>query len=182
VTAGDVGADVARPLAARLGSDADEGILLALFDEAVAWLVARGQVGQWGSEPFSQRADMLERVHRLAASGDLWIAEQVTAPVGAVVLGTAPAYVPPATRPEVYIDLLLTSRRCAGMGIGRFLVELAARLGCERGAEQLRVDCWADAEGLVRWYERVGFRRSRAFDLGGWRGQLFAMELDAKTA
>ncbi len=166
----------------RLGSDADEGILLALFDEAVAWLVARGQVGQWGSKPFSQRADMLERVHRLATSGDLWIAEHVTAPVGAVVLGTAPAYAPPATRPEVYIDLLLTSRRCAGMGVGRFLVDYAMRIGRERGVEQLRVDCWADADGLVQWYERVGFRRSGTFELGGWRGQLFAMELDAENA
>lgn len=177
MTAGDAGADPALQLGVRLGSDADEGVLLALFDEAVAWLVARGQVGQWGSEPFSQRSDMLERVHGLATSNDLWMAEHASAPVGALVLGTAPAYVPPATRPEIYVDLLLTSRRCAGMGIGTFLVQHAMRLGRDRGAEQLRVDCWADADGLVRWYERVGFRRSGTFDLDGWRGQLFEMDL-----
>jgi hypothetical protein len=37
------------------GSAADGGRLLALFDDAVAWLVARGQTAQWGSEPFSAR-------------------------------------------------------------------------------------------------------------------------------
>src|SRR3954465_5205598 len=41
----------------RPGTPDDEGALLALFDEAVAWMVARGQTGQWGDRPFSQRAE-----------------------------------------------------------------------------------------------------------------------------
>jgi hypothetical protein len=32
----------------RPGIAADAPLLLALFDEAVAWLVTRGQPGQWG--------------------------------------------------------------------------------------------------------------------------------------
>jgi len=171
------GEDAIDALRTRAGGKADEGALLALFDEAVAWLVARGQTGQWGSEPFSQRPDMRDRVRRLATSGGLWIAERDGEPVGALVVGAAPDYVAPAERPEVYVTLLLTSRRLAGARIGDGLVELAVRLARAQRVEQLRVDCWAGAPGLVRWYEQVGFERSGMFDLGGWRGQLFTMRL-----
>lgn len=35
----------------RSGGHEDAPWLLALFDEAIEWLVARGQAGQWGAEP-----------------------------------------------------------------------------------------------------------------------------------
>lgn len=161
----------------RAGSARDEGTLLALFDEAVAWLAARGQTGQWGSEPFSRRPDMRARVHALATGGGLWIAERDDVAVGALALGTAPAYAPSADRPERYVDLVLVSRRHAGSGVGRFLLDAAVRIGREHGVEQLRVDCWAEAEPLVRWYETAGFKRAGTFDLAGWRGQLLTLDL-----
>jgi GNAT superfamily N-acetyltransferase len=166
----------------RTGGAGDEGVLLALFDEAVAWLAARGQTGQWGADPFSGRPEMRERVKALATNGGLWIAEHDDEPVGALALGTAPSYAPAADRSEIYVDLVLASRRCSGVGVGRALVDLAVRVGHERGVEQLRVDCWADAERLVRWYEEVGFARSGTFDLAGWRGQLLTMEIDERRA
>jgi len=64
----------------RAGTEADQAVVVALFDDAVAWLVARGQTGQWGSEPFSQRADSRERVHAFATGGGLRIAERDGAP------------------------------------------------------------------------------------------------------
>jgi ribosomal protein S18 acetylase RimI-like enzyme len=164
----------------RRGGPADEDALLALFDEAVAWLVARGQAGQWGSEPFSQRPDMRARVHGLATGGGLWIAERAGQAVGALAVEEAPPYAPPARRSELYINLLITSRRHAGLGIGRALVEAAVRMGRERGVEQLRVDCWAEAERLVRWYEEAGFERRETIELEGWRGQLLVLELDRR--
>jgi ribosomal protein S18 acetylase RimI-like enzyme len=69
-----------------------------------------------------------------------------------------------------------------GMGIGRVLVEAAVRIARERGVRQLRVDCWAGAERLVRWYEEAGFERVKTFKLDGWRSQLLAMELDGHRA
>ena len=42
----------------RKGSPADEQMLLRLFDEAVEWMVARGQSAQWGDRPFSERLRM----------------------------------------------------------------------------------------------------------------------------
>ena len=161
----------------RPGDESDGAAVVAMFDEAVDWLVDRGQTGQWGATPFSERPGLRERVHGFEIRGGLYIAERDGEPVGVLVLGPAPAYAPPASVPELYIILLLSSRSLAGHGIGHALVNRAAELGYERKAEVLRVDCWAHAPGLVRWYEKQGFERSGRFELNGWQGQVFTMRL-----
>jgi GNAT superfamily N-acetyltransferase len=166
-----------RGLTIRRGDESDGPAVVAMFDEAVAWLVDRGQTGQWGATPFSERPGISERVHGFRVGGGLHIAERRGRPVGVLVVGAAPAYAPPAPVPELYIILLLSSRRLAGRGIGGALVSRAVELGYEGNAEILRVDCWAHAPGLVRWYEKQGFSRSSRFELNGWQGQIFTMEL-----
>jgi GNAT superfamily N-acetyltransferase len=156
----------------RRGGPADEDALLALFDEAVAWMVARGQPGQWGERPFSERPEARARVREFAQSEGLWIAERDGEPVGALIVGVHPPHVEPIDRSELYIELLISSRRHAGHGIGARLVRLADDLAAERGVEVLRVDCWAGAPTLVGWYEARGFARSGTFDVRGWPGQV----------
>jgi GNAT superfamily N-acetyltransferase len=167
----------ASGLTIRPGNEADGPAVVALFDQAVTWLVERGQTGQWGATPFSERPGIRERVHGFRVGGGLYMAERDGVPVGVLVVGPAPAYAPPAPVPELYIILLLSSRELIGHGIGRVLVTKAIELGYERGAEVLRVDCWAHAPGLVRWYEKQGFTRSSRFELNGWQGQIFTMQL-----
>jgi GNAT superfamily N-acetyltransferase len=164
-------------LALRPGGPDDFAALLALFDEAVAWMVARGQPGQWGDRPFSERPEAIARVREFAAEPGLWIAERDGAPVGALILGAHPPHVEPVAVPEVYIGLLISSRAHAGNGIGARLVRHARDVAVDRGVDLLRVDCWAGAPTLVGWYERQGFRRSGTFDVGGWIGQVFEMPL-----
>jgi GNAT superfamily N-acetyltransferase len=166
-----------RGLKIRPGDEADGPAVIAMFDDAVAWLVERGQTGQWGATPFSERPGIRERVYGFKAGGGLNIAEIRGEPVGVLVVGPAPAYAPAAPLPELYIILLISSRRLIGRGIGAALVSKAIEIGYERNAEVLRVDCWAHAPGLVRWYEKQGFTRSSRFELNGWQGQIFTMEL-----
>lgn len=161
----------------RPGDETDGPTVAAIFDETVAWLVDRGQTGQWGATPFSERPGLRERVQGFKIGGGLHIAERDGEPVGVLVVGPAPAYAPPSSVPELYIILLLSSRRAAGHGIGHVLVNHAIELGYERKAEILRVDSWAHAPGLVRWYEKQGFERSGRFELNGWQGQIFTMRL-----
>jgi ribosomal protein S18 acetylase RimI-like enzyme len=161
----------------RPGSPADYDALVALFDEAVAWMVARGQEGQWGNRPFSERPETRRRVRELAAHEGLWIAQRDGEPVGALIVGSHPPHVEPIERSELYIELLISSRRHAGRGIGARLVRLARDIAIERGVDVLRVDCWAGAPTLVEWYERQGFTRSGMFDVDGWNGQVFEMPL-----
>lgn len=134
---------MAGQIAIRDGSAADAGVLLLWFDEAVRWLVARGQTGQWGSKPFSEQPRRVQRVRTLASGGGLRIAEQDGHPVGAIAVGDAPAYAPPVNRPEVYITLLLTSREHAGKRIGDVLVRRASDEARAANRELLRVDCWS---------------------------------------
>src|SRR3954451_19017612 len=163
----------------RPGAPEDAGAMLSLFDEAVDWLVARGQTGQWGSEPFSSRESAISRIAEWASGGGLWLAEAPDGtPAGAIVVGARPPWVAPADEPERYVEALVTSRRHAGKDVGGALVRHAVDVAREAGVSLLRVDCWGDAPGLVSWYERQGFERSGTFDLeDGWHGQVLSMRV-----
>jgi GNAT superfamily N-acetyltransferase len=163
----------------RHGDEGDTDWLLSLLDEAVAWMVARGQAGQWGTRRFSRSPRRIARVGGMIDSGGLRVAEWDGEPVAALVVGIAPLYVPPPDRPELYINLLISSRRHAGNGIGSELVRHAVAEARWRDVDQLRVDCWAGAPTLVRWYCDQGFAPSGRFNVDGWPGQIFAMPLAA---
>ncbi|MGH2944379.1 MAG: GNAT family N-acetyltransferase, partial [Solirubrobacteraceae bacterium] len=132
-------------LTVRHGGADDAPRLLTLFDDAVAWMVARGQTDQWGSEPFSASPARVGKVREWAAGGGLWLAQadgDGGDPAGAIVLGDAPHYVPPADRRELYVQVLLTASAWRGRGVGARLIDHAVTVGRDRGAELLRVDCW----------------------------------------
>jgi ribosomal protein S18 acetylase RimI-like enzyme len=151
--------------------------ILRLFDEAVAWLVGRGQAGQWGHEPFSSRESARQRAGEWAAGGGLRIAERGGEALGMVVLGAAPAYAELVSEPELYLQALVTSRAHAGEDIGGALVRRAYDEAEAAGIELVRVDCWAGAPRLVRWYEEQGFTVTSRFRVGAWEGQLFERRL-----
>jgi GNAT superfamily N-acetyltransferase len=154
--------------------------LLTLFDDAVAWLVARGQTGQWGSQPFSAQPRQVNRALAWAADGGLWFAVAADGSertAGAIVLGEANDYVPPPDRPELYVQVLLTAPAWRGRGVGARLIEHAFAVGRDRGAEQLRVDCWDCVPALPAQYERLGFERAGSFAVGDWPGAILTRAL-----
>jgi GNAT superfamily N-acetyltransferase len=164
---------VTDPLTIVPGTAADAPALLALFDDAVAWLAARGQTGQWGSEPFSARPATVVRVEGWARGGGLWFAQAPgEEPAGAIVLGEAHDYVPPATVPELYVQVLLTASAWRGRGVGARLIAHADELAQRQGVRQLRVDCWDGVPELPAAYERLGFTRTGSFQVNGWPGAL----------
>ncbi|SDI98237.1 Acetyltransferase (GNAT) family protein [Actinokineospora alba] len=163
----------------RTGGPADADTMLAFLDEAVAWMVERGQSDQWGSEPWSAQPKRVARVRAMAESGLLWIAEVDGAPAGALVLGDPPEEIPPVDEPEVYIRFLITSRRLAGRGIGSDLLDFARAHTRALGIGLLRVDCWAGGGGrLVEYYVRNGFTPSAMFAVGDWPGQVLEQRVD----
>jgi ribosomal protein S18 acetylase RimI-like enzyme len=164
-------------LEVRPGSPDDEASVLELFDEAIGWLVARGLSGQWGEQPFSDRPEMRSLVQRTLQENEIRIAEHDGQVVGALAVGACPGYVPGNPVPELYVSLLISSRRLSGNAIGARLLQIACDLARERGREMVRVDCWADSPRLISFYERNGFSRAGRFDLRGWRGQILAKTL-----
>jgi GNAT superfamily N-acetyltransferase len=169
-------------LTIREGRQGDAMALLTMVDGAIAWMVARGQAMQWGTEPASERPIWHERVQEWVTCPGLRIAEVDDQLVGASVLAPeAPPHVPPSEFRESYLLFLISDRRYAGSRVGAALVERAAADALAVGSEVLRVDCWAGAPDLVAWYERQGFVRSDTFVVnvrGDWHGQVLEMHLD----
>ncbi|MEV1146093.1 GNAT family N-acetyltransferase [Micromonospora sp. NPDC049799] len=164
----------------RPGGPADAKTILRLLDDATAWLVARGRTGQWGATPASEDPRRVAQADVWATGGGLWLAVVGDRPVGALVVGAATDYVPAATEPELYVNLLVTDRAYAGRGVGGRLLTHAADLARARGLPLLRVDCYAGDDGaLVRWYERQGFTATEPFTVerpgrDPWPGQVLA--------
>ena len=163
----------------RPGALANFDAIIALMDEAVAWLAGQGRTGQWGSEPFSTSDKHVEHMRGEVETNDLWIAEIDGEPVGAMLLGECPMpYIEPVDERELYLRLLVTSRRQVGAGIGQALVEQARAVAAERGIDLIRVDCYGgDDRKLVAAYERLGFTPAAPFTVRDWPGQLLAMRL-----
>lgn len=169
-------------LRVRAGGPADADAVLALLDAATRWLVARGRPEQWGTTPQSSDPTRVRRVRGWAATGELWLAEADGAVRGAVALGPANEFVPAATEPELYVNLLVTDRSYAGRGVGRRLLEHARGVAEDRGLAVLRVDCYRAPDGaLVRYYERQGFTPTETFTVrtprGPWPGQILQKRL-----
>ena len=164
-------------LTIRPGDENDGAAVIAMFDEAVAWLVERGQTGQWGATPFSERPGSASAY---MASGP---GAGCTSPRARESRSACSSSGPRRHTRRRRRCRSSTSSCCSaragtsGAGIGSALVNKAIELGYERKAEIVRVDCWAHAPGLVRWYEKQGFTRSNRFELNGWQGQIFTMEL-----
>ena len=163
----------------RRGDTADLPALMAMGDEAVAWMVARGNTEQWGTEPWSTNPHRVEATAKKLDTGELWLAEPDGIPAGALITSSGPPdYVAAAEEPELYITLLITSRRQAGRGIGAQLLAHARTLAERQAVQLIRVDCHrAPDESLIRFYERNGFTRVAPFTVGEWPGQLLAQRV-----
>jgi GNAT superfamily N-acetyltransferase len=163
----------------RRGDLRDLPVLLDFFDEAVEWLVSRGNTEQWGVEPFSTQPKQRDRITGAIDAGDLWIAEVGGEPAGALIVSEhRKDFAPPVDEPELYVSLLLVSRRHAGTKIGSRLLDFAREQAKARGIGLIRVDCYAGGTGdLVRYYTRNGFTPTQTFTLGDWPGQLFEQRL-----
>ncbi len=167
----------------RTGEEADVPVVLALLDGAVRWLVERGHVGQWGTEPQSTNPRRIVTITQWAGDGSLYLACLDQQPVGALAVGAAPAYVPAVDEPELYVNLLVTDRALAGRGIGRRLLTHAREIARTRGVGLLRMDCYSgDDRTLVRYYEQEGFSATDPFTVelpaGPWPGQVLEQRLD----
>ncbi|MFC5031883.1 GNAT family N-acetyltransferase [Streptomyces sp. DSM 41987] len=170
--------DTTHGIQIRPGSLADAPAILDMLDAAVAWMNARGNTEQWGTTPYSRRPGGVARVERYTTENAPYIAELDGRPAGALVLGSGPnpqVPIAPAGEPERYVRLLVSDRRCAGLGIGAALLAHAADETRRAGVELLRVDCWPGGGGeLVAFYERNNFEPTDRFLFKEWPGQVLA--------
>lgn len=164
----------------RPGGLDDVAFVLGLMDKATTWLVSIGRDDQWGTQPHSTNAKRIAQIEGFARSGGLHIAEVGGIAVGALSVGEALPYAPPADQPELYVQLLISDRATpSARGVGAVLLAYARELAERQGVRLLRLDCFAGGEGaLVRYYEQRGFTREETFTVAqgdrDWPGQVLA--------
>jgi ribosomal protein S18 acetylase RimI-like enzyme len=95
-------------------------------------------------------------------------------PVATMTLGeAASARWVPADDPAsaLYLGHFAVDRRCAGLGVGAWLIREAAEEAARLGKRSLRLDAWTTNARLHDYYRRQGFRLVRIAD--GPSGALF---------
>ena len=164
----------------RDGGPDDIPVILCMLDSCVAWLIAQGRTGQWGSKPLSENPKVAESVARDMDAGSAFIAEVDGMPAGTLTLtdasGAYLSHLPPPGEPERYIHWLASDRRFKGHGVGSALLTHAVEVTRQAGVSLLRVDCYAGDDGkLVGYYESNGFVRTETYTgKDDWPGQVLA--------
>jgi GNAT superfamily N-acetyltransferase len=178
----------------RPAQPADVAPALAMFDGIMEWLVGLGRTEQWGTEPWSKQRQLIQRVEDRVTRGELRVAVEPggEGPGDEEILGVISLssqcsdYVSPPPEPEVFINLLGTSRKAKGQDVGGALIDEARDEARRRGVRLLRVDCFAGADGKLRaWYESQGFEAVEPFTVrrpgrADWPGMLLQQYLEPR--
>lgn len=167
----------------RRGGLDDLPSVMAMLDGAVEWLGSEGRTGQWGTEPWSTNPDRVRKITEKLRDETVWIAEVDGEPAGALTHSERPMeYVPQVEEPELYIRLLVTSRKHTGKGVGSALLDHARAQARAQGVDLVRVDCYAGGDGrLVEYYKRNGFQPVETFMVGEWPGRLLVDRVGVDT-
>jgi ribosomal protein S18 acetylase RimI-like enzyme len=151
-------------------------LVIAILDEAAAWLQSRG-IRQWPSPPppriwtvmtqaVAQRHVYVARTQR---DGD---------PIGTLRLTwTEPALWPHDPDGAGYVHHLAIRNHVRGYGVGALLLEWAKHH--IRGAQKryIRLDCWGENPALCQYYEQLGFTYCGQVQQGPYLAALYQLEL-----
>ena len=138
------------------------GEVLAVLDEAAAWLQARG-VGQWPArfEP--------SWVEGAISRGETWLVTAGGTVSGTVTLDLADPVWDGLPGAALYVHRMAVRRRAAGLGA--VILGWAAAAARRRGLDALRLDCVASNGRLRAYYEAAGFAHRGDATVGGAPGQ-----------
>jgi GNAT superfamily N-acetyltransferase len=141
--------------------EADASAVRALFDEAAAWLVARG-VRQWSPGSWPEAA-----IAAAIARGEVRVVRGPECLAAALSLSDEdPEIWGPSAGRELYLHKLTVARAHAGTGLGRRLLGWARSEARARGRELLRLDCVSGNAFLRRYYADAGFAERGEVELG----------------
>ncbi|MEY9850062.1 N-acetyltransferase family protein [Streptacidiphilus sp. MAP5-3] len=174
-----------QSLRIRVAAPEDAAGVLALMDGIMDWLISLGRTAQWGTTHWSAVPARVSLITDRIARRELSVAETEGGEIAGIlsVSETPGAYIHPAEEPELYVNLLATSRGFKGRNVGGLLIATAKEEARRRGHGLIRVDCFAGDDGrLKRWYASQGFEEVAPFtvprEMGpDWPGMLFAMRV-----
>jgi GNAT superfamily N-acetyltransferase len=132
--------------------------VLAVLDDAAAWLQAIGVTEQWPAS-FSGDPAWVARFSSWVADGRLFIARDAAgAAAGCFRLMPNDRHIwGDDGGANLYLHSLAVRRASAGDGVAAAMLAWACDYAGSHGAEELRLDCWAGNDRLVRYYADAGF-------------------------
>ncbi len=134
-------------------TEADAATLVALYDEAGSWLLARG-LRQWPPGWYTTEMALAS----IRAEHEVYLVRRAGEPVGKFTLQWDDVEMWGEQPPDAgYVHGLCVSRAAAGLGLGVALLDWAGARTAARGRRWLRLDCMAANHGLRAYYERQGF-------------------------
>lgn len=159
-------------LSIRATTPSDLDTVLAVLDEAAAWLQSIGMREQW-PPVVSEDERFLTQVTRLVGEGRFYVASSEGDAVGVFNLRDEPNLdggpsgywtLEDLKQPAVYLFQLAVRRSVASQGVAASMLQWAFETA-QRRERTLRLDCWAGNERLRRYYLDAGFQH-----LGDWEG------------
>lgn len=134
-------------------TEADVPTLVALYEEAAAWLTARG-LRQW--VPGTYTAE--EMVANMRAGHEMYLVWRADEPVGKLTLQWDDPEMWGEQAPDAgYVHGLCVTRAVARVGLGAALLDWAGAHVAAQGRSWLRLDCMKRNPALRAYYERQGF-------------------------
>lgn len=153
------------PFQLRLATPGDLTRIIALIDEASAWIRRAKNTDQW-QRPWPDRVARDARVRAGVVRGETWIAWDDHTPMGTITIAAQANPVVwsnlsphcDLTEDAVYAHRLILARKYAGLGLGAELIDWAGLYGQRVfGARWLRVDVWRSNYELHEYYRDRGF-------------------------
>lgn len=141
-------------------TERDVDTIIELIDGAAAWLRLK-DTDQW-ARPWPTPEARRQRILDGLANGHTWIiwdGDHAAASVSITDRGNPQLWTPDELRTRaVYLHRLVVSRKYAGMGLGRAVLDWAAHFGRRQyGARIVRIDVWEDNGALHNYYRNLGF-------------------------
>lgn len=139
------------PLAIRQATPADLDAVVAIEEDARAWLRSRGY------DPGEPPRPLTEIVAGAIARGQMHLALRDGVPVGRLAVTTEDELWADLPGDALYVHGLMVSRAFAGQQVGLIMLRWAGRYAAALGKLLLRLDCDATNPALRAYYERSGF-------------------------
>jgi GNAT superfamily N-acetyltransferase len=150
------------PVRFLVAAPGQAGEVLAVLDEAAAWLQERG-VEQWPSrfEP--------SWVEGAVSRGETWLVLAGATVSGTVTLDHSDPVWDGLPGAALYVHRMAVRRSASGLGT--VILEWAAGVARRQGREALRLDCVAANGRLRAYYEAAGFAHRGDATVAGAPGQ-----------
>lgn len=156
--------------------------VLAVLDEAAAWLQDIGVTEQWPAV-ISQDEGWVARVSRFVSEGRFFVARAGDTAVGVFHLrdeagldgGPSAWWLwEEQAQPSLYLFTLAVRRSVAGRGVAAAMLDWAFDSAQQRG-RVLRLDCWAGNHKLRRYYTAAGFEHLGDVEGTGLDGRFYSV-------